>query len=111
MKNTINVICTLLCVLFFAYWLVNFGLTYGTEWTFGPHGIPITKLSEDRLHYADGSDIDPASLATARSSHEEVIHVALFIFVVCTFTYTIRGYRKLQRETEAMERERYGSRG
>jgi hypothetical protein len=53
--------------------LVRAMWTYGGEWEFGPHGIPMVALSQDGTTYRDGGEIDPITAAITRSGNEGVI--------------------------------------
>jgi hypothetical protein len=47
--------------------------TYGGQWEFGPHGIPVIALSPDGTTYRDGNELDPITAAITRSGNEETI--------------------------------------
>ena len=51
----------------FAALIVNFAVGYGKEWEFGRLGMPDTLLAADGEHYPNGEEVDPMTLAMARS--------------------------------------------
>ncbi len=62
---------------------------YGTTWEFGRFGMPKTILSADDRHYADGSDIDPISLAIANGGNEEEFYLAGLSIIAALTGYSI----------------------
>jgi hypothetical protein len=49
----------------------NFALQHGSWWEFGKFGMPHTLVAADGVHHPNGEEIDPVTLAMARSGVEE----------------------------------------
>lgn len=59
--------------------LTNVAFSYGSRWVIGRHGLPVSLLAPDGVHYADGSVVDPITLSVIRANIEEQVLVGLLL--------------------------------
>jgi hypothetical protein len=79
--------------------MMSCALGHGEGWTFGRLGMPATLLDADGKHYADGREVDPLSLAIARSGYEQEIWwaaVAVLVGLVAVLVLEMRRRHRLR---------------
>jgi hypothetical protein len=77
--------------------VLNFAGQYGRCWQFGRYGMPSSLLRADGK-YLDGTEVDPLSLAIARSGWEEEGYLAWLFVLAVLFGALVVRMRRLQRE-------------
>jgi hypothetical protein len=79
---------------------------FGTHWEFGRYGMPSSTLAADGRTYLDGTEVDPVSLAIARSGWEEEFYLGALIMLAVLVGVTVWQMIRLQRmQMAAFERE------
>jgi hypothetical protein len=84
-------------------------LRYGRRWDFGgPFGLPRALLSPDDRFYADGSPLDPLTLAVVRSGHGTEITAAVCACLALLVVLAAIQYRALARNIRRLAAPREG---
>lgn len=78
---------------------------YGKRWEFGPeYNMPVALLSPDGQRFADGTPLDPLTVATIRSGLEEEI----WLVAAATWVLGLLWLSRIVRQTERMEKKSMG---
>src|SRR5277367_3236324 len=72
-----------------------FFLQHGSHWEFGKFGMPHTLIAADGVHHPDGTEIDPATLAMARTGAEEETMLAALCVLALGMAYVLRQWYRV----------------
>jgi hypothetical protein len=82
---------------------INLLAHHGTWWTLGPHGMPVSLVAEDGLHYLDGEPLDPVTLWMVQNDCEEEVWAGLFSFYAIMLLYI---FVKIRRAVNSIQESR-----
>lgn len=78
--------------------------TFGTQWTWGPkYRMPVALLSPDGKHFADGTPLDPFTVAEIKSGYEEEIWLGACLVFTGLMLWLVHELQKAKRFEQRIE--------
>lgn len=80
--------------------------TFGEQWTWGSkYRMPVTLLSPDGKHFANGTRLDPLTAVQVRSGYEEEIWLGACVVMTALLLWLVHELEKAKRSVQRIERQ------